>query len=168
MPWSRIWKPTVVFLPGKSHGQRSMAGYSPWDGKRVGSYWATEHASIPESQLGWGSVRGQHLVCVSGQRPSSWVLICIGWFIWEGKNSWERTLNPCPLKDFRHMVSQLIVCRVLIEALFQKGFSPPGRTRWKRRTQAGMVSQIQQWGLSTCGERLGDSWVLWEVQACEN
>ena len=27
-PWSRIWQPTVVFLPGESHGQRSLVGYS--------------------------------------------------------------------------------------------------------------------------------------------
>ena len=24
------WQPTLVFLPGKSHGQRSLVGYSPW------------------------------------------------------------------------------------------------------------------------------------------
>jgi len=29
MPWRRAWQPTPVFLPGESHGQRSMAGYSP-------------------------------------------------------------------------------------------------------------------------------------------
>ena len=29
MPWRRTWQPTPVFLPGKSHGQRSLAGYSP-------------------------------------------------------------------------------------------------------------------------------------------
>ena len=28
--WRRKWQPTPVFLPGKSHGQRSLAGYSPW------------------------------------------------------------------------------------------------------------------------------------------
>ena len=28
-------KPTPVFLPGKSHGQRSQVGYRPWGGKRV-------------------------------------------------------------------------------------------------------------------------------------
>ena len=28
-PWRRKWQPTPVFLPGKSHGQRSLAGYSP-------------------------------------------------------------------------------------------------------------------------------------------
>ena len=29
IPWSRAWQPTPVFLPGESHGQRSLAGYSP-------------------------------------------------------------------------------------------------------------------------------------------
>ena len=33
MPWRRAWQPTPVFLPGKSHGQRSLAGYSPWSHK---------------------------------------------------------------------------------------------------------------------------------------
>ena len=28
IPWSRKWQPTPVFLPGKFHGQRSLAGYS--------------------------------------------------------------------------------------------------------------------------------------------
>ena len=28
-PLRRAWQPTSVFLPGKSHGQRSVAGYSP-------------------------------------------------------------------------------------------------------------------------------------------
>ena len=31
LPWRRKWQPTPVFLPGKSHRQRSLAGYSPWD-----------------------------------------------------------------------------------------------------------------------------------------
>ena len=29
-PWRRAWKPAALFLPGESHGQRSLAGYSPW------------------------------------------------------------------------------------------------------------------------------------------
>ena len=32
--WRREWQPTPVFLPGELHGQRSLAGYSPW-GRRV-------------------------------------------------------------------------------------------------------------------------------------
>ena len=29
IPWSRKWQPTLVFLPGKFQGQKSLAGYSP-------------------------------------------------------------------------------------------------------------------------------------------
>ena len=32
---SKKWQPTLVFLPGKSHGQRSLEGYSPWEEKNV-------------------------------------------------------------------------------------------------------------------------------------
>ena len=31
VPWRRKWQPTLVFLPGKSHGQRSLASYHTWD-----------------------------------------------------------------------------------------------------------------------------------------
>ena len=31
--WRRKWQPTPVFLLGKSHGQRSLAGYSSWGHK---------------------------------------------------------------------------------------------------------------------------------------
>ena len=40
IPWRREWQPTLAFLPGESHGQRNLAGYSPW-GCRVGHNWAT-------------------------------------------------------------------------------------------------------------------------------
>ena len=30
IPWRREWQPTPLFLPGESHEQRSLAGYSPW------------------------------------------------------------------------------------------------------------------------------------------
>ena len=29
-PWRRKWQPTPVFLPGESHRQRNLEGYSPW------------------------------------------------------------------------------------------------------------------------------------------
>ena len=34
-PGRRAWQPTPVFLPGEPHGQRSLAGYSPWDCKEL-------------------------------------------------------------------------------------------------------------------------------------
>ena len=30
VPWRREWLPTPIFLPGESHGKRSLVGYSPW------------------------------------------------------------------------------------------------------------------------------------------
>ena len=45
IPWSRKWRPTLVFLPRKSHGQRSLADYSPWGGKESDM---TEHSNTAE------------------------------------------------------------------------------------------------------------------------
>ena len=38
--WRRGWQPTPVFLPGKSHGQRGLVGYSLWGCKELDT---TEH-----------------------------------------------------------------------------------------------------------------------------
>ena len=48
IPWRRKWPPTPVFLPGKSHGQRSLAGYSPWSCKRVEHNLLTKQQQISE------------------------------------------------------------------------------------------------------------------------
>ena len=42
IPWRRKWPPTPVFLPGKSRGQRSLVGHSPWG--REGRTRLTTHA----------------------------------------------------------------------------------------------------------------------------
>ena len=36
IPWRRKWQPTPLFLPGKSHGQGGLVGYSPWWSQIVG------------------------------------------------------------------------------------------------------------------------------------
>ena len=41
IPWRRAWQPTPVFLPGDSHGERSLVGYSP-QGRRVRDDGATD------------------------------------------------------------------------------------------------------------------------------
>ena len=47
IPWGRNWQPTPVFFPGKSHGLRSLAGYSPWGHKESDMNEATSHTRIP-------------------------------------------------------------------------------------------------------------------------
>ena len=46
IPWSRKWQPTPIYLPGKSHGQRSLAGYSPQGCKNLG------HNLVTKQQAG--------------------------------------------------------------------------------------------------------------------
>ena len=35
MPWRRKWQSTLAFLPGESHEQKSLEGYSPWGNRRL-------------------------------------------------------------------------------------------------------------------------------------
>ena len=46
MPWKRKQQPTPVILPGKSQGQRSLTGYSPWGHKEIRCKWARMQAQV--------------------------------------------------------------------------------------------------------------------------
>ena len=46
-PWRKEWLTSPVFLPGEFHGQRGLAGYSPWGLKRVRQDWATNNNLSP-------------------------------------------------------------------------------------------------------------------------
>ena len=47
IPWRRKWQPTQVFLPGKSHGPRSLAGYGPWGRKELDTTEQLYFTSLP-------------------------------------------------------------------------------------------------------------------------
>jgi len=49
--WKRKWHPTPVLLPGKSHGLRSLAGYSPWGYKELDSVEHNTAAYAPKIQV---------------------------------------------------------------------------------------------------------------------
>ena len=51
IPCRRTRQPIPVFLPEKSYGQRSLAGYSPW-GHRVTNDWACMHYNSKGNYLG--------------------------------------------------------------------------------------------------------------------
>ena len=67
------WQPTPVFLPGKSHGQRSLAGYSPWGHKELEQL-SKFHQHCGERK--WGN---------TAEESSDWVLSTKAnpWSIWE-------------------------------------------------------------------------------------
>ena len=73
IPWRRKWQPTAVFLPGESHGQRSLAGFSLWGRKRVGLNLATK----PPPSLVYGavSVVYQILMCTQAYLTSSFPVL---------------------------------------------------------------------------------------------
>ena len=51
IPWRRRWQPTQVFLHGESHGQRSLAGYSPLGHKESDTTEGTWHTPMAVSLL---------------------------------------------------------------------------------------------------------------------
>ena len=65
IPWRRAWQPTPVFLPGKSHGQRSPAGYSPWGCENSDTTEMTQHACV----LSWAGLTapGSCFWCLNSQ-----------------------------------------------------------------------------------------------------
>ena len=105
--WKRKWQPTPVFLPGKSHGQRSLVGYSPWGHKRVGHNWATEDAWmhggwVRENKVESGCLelgQGLGLVVGRGHLPPwdvPWKGAHLG-LAWRG--SWPQALSALVLMD---------------------------------------------------------------------
>ena len=59
IPWSRKWQLTPVFSPGKFHGQRSLAGYSPWGPKE---------SDMTESTYTQGYIKPQIQMAILGGR----------------------------------------------------------------------------------------------------
>ena len=72
IPWSRKWQPTPIFLRGKFHGERILAGYSPWGLKESAM---AEHTYTKENVRGT-LVKSFQLSCLSGSWLSSVQFSC--------------------------------------------------------------------------------------------
>ena len=107
--WRRQWHPTLVLLPGKSHGRRSLVGCSPW-GRKESYMTARLHFHFSLSCIGegngnplqcsclenprdggppgglpsMGSHRVEHVICLQCRRP--------GFDSWVGKIPWEKEM----------------------------------------------------------------------------
>ena len=72
IPWRRAWQPTPVLLPGKSHGHRSLAGYSPWGHKesdatyQLSTWQIVHYQNLP---LQWESIHRLY--------KNNWVWLCL-------------------------------------------------------------------------------------------
>ena len=61
--WRRHWHPSPVLLPGKSHGQRSLVGYSPWGHKELDT---TDQLYLPLKPGFPGGSDGKEFACSVG------------------------------------------------------------------------------------------------------
>ena len=74
----RAWQPTPIFLPGESHGQRSLAGYSPRS-HRVRHDWATKHSTAQQGNslvwsYFWGKLTSEWEACECPAVPAiQWI-----------------------------------------------------------------------------------------------
>ena len=62
-PWVGKWQSTPVFLPGKPHGQESLAGYSPWGCKESDMTERLTHTMLFNSGKPWSQVLALPLAC---------------------------------------------------------------------------------------------------------
>ena len=76
IPWRRKWQPTPVLSPGKSHGQRSLVGYSTWGRKELDTK-KDEHKRIGAFEL-WCWRR----------------LLRVPWTAWRSNQSVLKEVNP--------------------------------------------------------------------------
>ena len=98
--WRRKWKPTPVFLPGESHEQRSLVGYSPWGLKESDT---TERLHLSNEQT-------EVLMCLTKQRSPQ---------IFFGTTSFSRaagSLNNC-------FLITMCLCYKLIHILCKQSIS---------------------------------------------
>ena len=74
--WRRKWQPTLVLLPGKSHGQRSLIGYSPW-GCKESDMTEQLHFHFSLSRIGEGNGNPLQCYCLENPRDGGawWVAI---------------------------------------------------------------------------------------------
>ena len=105
-PLSRKWQPDAVLLPGKLHGQRSLAGYPPWgckeldmaeheyDEKNMNSFWSSSSGT-------WSAEKS--MPCMKTQRIISncnllllsiiWIIISLTVVKYWHDRSWEQELS---------------------------------------------------------------------------
>ena len=100
-PWRRAWQPTLVLMPGESHGQRSPAGYNIVS-QRVGHDWGNlAHMHMLRLCLSVLVLDCRCDNCVFG----GWV---IGWWQWPSTcsladGSFKSCLNILSVKIWKYM-----------------------------------------------------------------
>ena len=91
-PWRKAWQPTLVFLPGESHGQRSLAGYSPWCCNETDTTWRLNHHHQKKLCNKTASTLMTIFIWLSLCNVLTWVL-SVGWASWGTRNRMNHPLH---------------------------------------------------------------------------
>ena len=93
----RQWQPTPILLPGKSHGRRSLVGYSPWGRKELDT---TErlHFHFSRPYIGEGNGNPRQFSCLENPRDRRWAAVygvaqSQTWLMWFSSSSSSLELN---------------------------------------------------------------------------
>ena len=102
--WRRKWQPPSVFLPVKFHGQRSLAGYSPWGCKESDTSERLRHTYIHlprDAEAVWGQLPGSCLgqqlavLCLDGGAMKTGpILFQLRDFSYDTSSLWACLLIP--------------------------------------------------------------------------
>ena len=87
IPWRRKWQHTPLFMPGEFHGQRSLAGYSPWGCKELDTTEYTYTQNSVRNGLSWW-LSGKESACQCGKCEFD---------PWVRKIPWRRKWQPTPV-----------------------------------------------------------------------
>ena len=124
MQWRRQWHPTPVHLPGKSHGQRSLVGCSPWGRKESDTtewlhfhFHALEkematHSSVLAWRIPWTEEPGG-LQSIGSQRVRhDWSHLALPH--WEGLCSFPQDSHMVALE---HLTKYLVTRKLLSDTM---------------------------------------------------
>ena len=112
--WRKKWQPTPVLLPGKSHGQRSLVGYSPWGCEELDT---TERLHFHFSLLCIGEGNGNPLQCSCLENPrdgGAWWAAIYG--VTQGRTQLKRLSSSSSMYCKIHLLF-MYVCILKFEIL---------------------------------------------------
>ena len=105
----RQWQPTPVLLPGKSHGQRSLVGYSPW-GREESDMTERLHFHFSLSCIGEGNGNPLQCSCLENPRDSrAW------WTAVYGVTQSRTWLNRLSISSSMHDHSSSLPLNIIIQ-----------------------------------------------------
>ena len=103
IPWSMDWQPIPVFLPEKSHGQRSLVGYSSWSCKEsdMTEQITNNNMCILGFKLHWAILLRLVIKVLKGSQ-SLWVCL-LGLYC--GRYKWLQAKKQLKTKHLSHALS---------------------------------------------------------------